>query len=330
MKMKKRKGILLLMKRLLKPFDYIFVLRPTLFFPVWTVFLAGFFVQQKFGVAATNSTINDTTVNYQGKDFLIVGLLLTLLMGAVFIVNQIRDRDTDHQNKKLFLIAHGHLTPKAAFIEAAVLITLSIAFAFKFSLMVGILFLVIFLVTGILYSFKPFSWKDKPISGLITNIIGAILIFGAGWIIYGSVTRDMLVHALPYASAVAAVYLYTTLLDVKGDVSSEKVTFGVKYGDKATIYLGLIFELLALVMALILNDEIIFYPAFFSLPIFIWAAVKLRIKDVVRAIKYSILLLSLAVSIKLPQYFFLLVGVYVISKIYYKLRFGINYPNLTV
>ncbi|MFQ5771149.1 MAG: UbiA family prenyltransferase [bacterium] len=304
------------MKRLLKPFDYIFVLRPTLFFPVWTVFLAGFFVQQKFGVAATNSTINYTTANYQVKDFLVIGLLLTLLMGAVFILNQIRDRDTDHHNKKLFLIAHGHLTPKAAFIEAAVLLTLSIALAFKFSPMVGILFLVIFLVTGILYSFKPFSWKDKPISGLITNIFGAILIFGGGWIIYGSVTQEMLVHAFPYACAVAAVYLYTTLPDVAGDASFEKVTFGVKYGIKATVYLGLIFEILALVTALILNDEIIFYPAFFSLPFFIWTGIKLRKKDILRAIKYSILLLSLTICIKLPQYFFLLAGVYVVSKIY--------------
>lgn len=311
------------MNRLLKPFDYVFVLRPTLFFPVWTVFLAGFFVQRKFGDPD------------QGKDFLIIGLLLTLLMGAVFILNQIRDRHTDQQNRKLFLIAHGHLTPKAALTEAIILITFSIGGAFGSSLHIGILFLIILLVTGIFYSFEPFSWKDKPITGLFANILGAFFIFGGGWIVRGSLTQEILVHAFPYACAVAAVYLYTTLLDVEGDASSEKVTFGVKYGLKATIYLGLFFEILALITAFRLNDEIIFYPAFFSLPVFIWAVVKLNIKDVIRAIKYPILLLSITIWIEWVViysehvFLFIIVGVYITSKIYYKLRFGINYPSLT-
>ncbi|MFQ5822441.1 MAG: UbiA family prenyltransferase [bacterium] len=326
----KKKNSFLIMKRFLKPFDYIFVLRPTLFFPVWTVFLAGFFVQQKFSVAAINTTTNDVSTTYQDRDFLIVGLFLTLLMGAVFILNQIRDRFTDHQNQKLFLIANGYLTPKAAFIEALILIAAAVICAFLFSNIMGFLFLIILIVTGIFYSFEPFSWKDKPILGLFTNILGAVLIFGGGWIIDGSVSQKLLLHALPYACAVAAVYLFTTLPDLQGDASSEKVTFGVKYGFKATVYLGLFFEILALFSSFRLNDEIIFYPAFFSLPFFVWAVVKLKINDVIRVIKYSILFLSLTICIKFHFYFFILVGVYLISKIYYKLRFGIDYPNLSV
>lgn len=316
------------MRRLLKSFDYIFVLRPTLFLPVWTVFLAGFFVQQKFGVAATVSIPNNATTTLQNKDFLLVGVILTLLVGAVFILNQIKDRHTDHKNQKLFLIAHNYLSPKSAFMEALILIAVALVFAFNFSTNMGLFFLMILAITGVLYSFKPFSWKDRPLLGLFTNILGAFLIFGSGWIIDGAVTQELLLHALPYACAVAAVYLFTTLPDVEGDASSEKVTFGVKYGFKATVYLGLFFEIMAVISSLKLDDEIIFYPAFFSIPFFVWAAVKLRINEVVRAIKYSILFLSLSVCIKLPFYFFILLGVFFISKIYYKLRFGIDYPNL--
>lgn len=318
------------MRHLLKPLDYIFVLRPTLFLPVWTVFLAGFFVQQKFGVAATIGTAYNEASTSQSKNLLLVGLFLTLLMGAVFILNQIKDRNTDQKNQKLFLIAHNHLTPKAALIEALVLIAAAVVFAFNFSTNMGCLFLIILGTTGILYSFKPFSWKDRPFLGLLTNITGAFLIFGGGWIIDGALTQRLLLHALPYACAVAAVYLFTTLPDVEGDASSEKVTFGVKYGFKATIYFGLFFEIIALISSLKLNDEIIFYPAFFSLPFFIWAAVTLRIREVLRAIKYSILLLSLTVCIKLPLYLLILAGVFFSSKIYYKLRFGMDYPSLTV
>lgn len=317
------------MKRLLKQLDYIFVLRPTLFFPVWTVFLAGFFVQQKFGVAATHATNHSTSHATLNSNALWIGVALTLLMGAVFVLNQIRDRFTDHQNRKLFLIAHGHLSPKAAFIESLILIAASFVLAFLFSSAVmDLLFLVIFVITGLLYSFKPFSWKDKPIMGMVTNIAGAFLIFAVGWTLKGTLSLEMLLHAVPYASAVAAVYLYTTLPDIEGDQSSEKMTFAVKYGTKATVYAGLAFEIFSLVTAYILDDPVIFYPAFFSLPFFIWAALKLDMKDVLRAVKYPILFLALAVCVDVPKFFILLVAVYFLSKLYYRFRFGINYPVL--
>ncbi|MFQ5708183.1 MAG: UbiA family prenyltransferase [bacterium] len=314
--------------KILKPLDYIFVLRPTLFFPVWTVFLSGFFVQQKFGTSVAGSNDHTLVLGHLHHTYFWVGLSLTFLMGAVFILNQIEDRVTDHQNRKLFLIAHGHLTPKAAAIEAAILIVPSLIFAFVFAPLMGLLFLALLLFTGLIYSHKPFSWKDKPLLGLLTNILGAYLIFIGGWIVAGKVNRNLMVHALPYAAAVAAVYLYTTLPDLEGDAASKKVTFGVKYGFNATVYCGLLFETLSVIAAYMLNDEIIFYPAFFSWPFFMWAAIKLKPRDVIRAIKYPILLLSLTVCIKLPNYFFLLVGVYFISKVYYKLRFGLDYPNM--
>lgn len=330
------------MKQILKAFDYIFVLRPTLFFPVWTIFLAGFFVQIKFGVAASNSATGDAHVTYIGDaDFIWVGLFLTFLMGAVFILNQIMDRRSDHKNMKLFLIAHGHISPKAAFIEATALIVAAVIFGFVvsrdfgISRNIGVLFLLIFLLTGIVYSFRPFRWKDKPILGLIANISGALLIFSSGWIIKGLPTQELLSHAFPYLCAVGAVYLYTTLPDAKGDTATQKVTFGVKYGFKTTIYLGFVLELLSLVTAYLLKDEIIFYPAFFSIPFFVWTLIKARMEDVFRAIKFPILILAATVAIKYKIevgsliYFYLLAGVYFVSKLYYKLRFGMDYPNLS-
>jgi len=155
------------MKQLFKPLDYFFVLRPTLFYPVWTVFLAGFFVQSKYGMAATNSASNHQFLDTNGIAFIWVGLFLTMLMGAVFILNQIMDRKTDNKNHKLFLIAHGHLTPKAAFIESAVLIVIAVIFAFIFSIKMGVLFLGILILTGWLYSFEPFKFKDRPLLGLV-------------------------------------------------------------------------------------------------------------------------------------------------------------------
>ena len=330
------------MKQLFKPLDYFFVLRPTLFYPVWTVFLAGFFVQSKYGMAATNSASNHQFLDTNGIAFIWVGLFLTMLMGAVFILNQIMDRKTDNKNHKLFLIAHGHLTPKAAFIESAVLIVIAVIFAFIFSIKMGVLFLGILILTGWLYSFEPFKFKDRPLLGLVANGLGAFLIFFGGWIIRGVLTQESVIYSIPYVCSVAAVYLLTTLPDVEGDVSTQKLTFGVKFGVKKTVYFALIFEVVALVLSYRSNDELIFYPALFSLPFFIWASVTLKMTEVLRAVKYSILLLTFTICIKWVitysntafsfkyAYFFLLVGIYFLSKIYYKIRFGLSYPNLSV
>ena len=245
------------------------------------------------------------------------------------------DRHTDDQNKKLFLLSEGHISTRAASIEATILILAAVIFGFIFSLSMGLLYLEILIFIGLIYNFKPFNWKDKPILGLIANILLAFLLFSGGWIIKGTYVQDLVIYSFPYICAVAAIYLYTTLPDTDGDAVSEKVTFGVKYGFKTTVYVGFVFILITLVSSYILKDELIFYPAFFSLPFFIWTLVKLRLEDVYRAIRFPILLLSISICIKYKIvfdsliYFFILIGVYLASKIYYKLRFGINYPRLS-
>ncbi|MFQ5676087.1 MAG: UbiA prenyltransferase family protein, partial [bacterium] len=236
------------MKRFLKPLDYFFVLRPTLFFPVWTVFLAGFFVQSKYGVSApTGSVSTNGSVVGNDLDFVWVGLFLTCLMGASFVLNQIMDRHTDGQNRKLFLIADGHLTPRAAFIESIALSAVALVFGFIFSITIGVLFVAIFALTGWLYSFEPFKLKDRPILGLVANGLGAFLIFVGGWIVHGNLTVESITYSVPYVCAVAAVYLLTTLPDMEGDASTKKMTFGVKFGFTATIYAALFFELIAVI-----------------------------------------------------------------------------------
>jgi 4-hydroxybenzoate polyprenyltransferase len=286
--------------------------------------MAGFYTQQK-----------TAGVTVPQKVFVWVGLFLTLLMGAVFILNQIQDRHSDSRNDKLFLIAHGHLTPKSAFIEAAGLVFISLGLAFAASLNMGLLFFLILLLTGYFYSFSPFNWKDRPILGLLSNALGALLIFIAGWLVQGSVSVHASVKSVPYVCAVAAVYLLTTLPDLKGDASTDKITFGVKYGIANTVYLSTGLVVLSSVFGYIFKDELIFYPAFFSLPFFIWAAVQLKMEDISRAIKYPILLLAMTISIKWRltfseyTFFLLLVGVYFFSKFYYKFRFGVDYPSLS-
>ena len=308
------------MTRLSKLFDYLFVLRPMLFFPVWTVFAAGFFSAKRFLPMAAQ-------VDNSGWG-LTIGIALTLLMGSAFILNQIVDVPTDKLNKKLFLIADGHIPEKIAMLETMVLCILPLVIAAMYSMAMAGLFVAIYLVTGILYSLPVFKWKDRPWLGLVANALGAILIFACGWWIKNISLLQPLLHAIPYAAAVSAVYIFTTVVDQKGDEKYNKRTFAVCFGLRAVIAAGLIFELVALISAFLLNDPLIFYPALLALPFFVIAARRQVLPAIIRAIKFPILFLSVAICYFLPNYFFLLAFTYFLSKWYYYYRFGLHYPNL--
>ena len=312
-------------------FDYIFVLRPTLFFPVWTVFLAGYLVQ----LHAANFSMSHVLAIPTGWSpmkwhHLFLGGMLTLLLGGAFIINQIADVENDRQNHKLFLIANGHISTRAAMWEAGFLIGISVAGAFYYSVTQGSLFLTLFLVSGIFYSMKPFAWKDRPIMGLITNACAGFIVFFIGWAVYRPLTLSALYSAIPYVLAISSVYLCTTLPDIKGDKSTGKITFGVKYDFKVTIFLALILEFSTCLIAFWLKDWLIFVPAIISLPFFILATVKRQMRYVFRAIKIPIFLLSMAICWKCPIYFLFILIVFFFSRWYYRSRFNLKYPSFSV
>jgi len=310
------------MNRIVKFFDYFFILRPALFFPVWTVYAAGYLAYHKFSPAGLNRpapTLEATALSLLG--------ILTLLMGSGYILNQLCDIETDRRNHKLFLIADRHISPFAAWTETVTLGAFAVVASFFYGKLIGALLVAIFLLTGIFYNVAPFAWKGRPLLGLFSNALGAQLIFTAGWWSQGIEWQLPLQHALPYMFAVAAVYLYTTLLDLEGDAGTEKKTFGVHYGFPATAIAGCGLELSALISAYGLKDWIIFYPALMAAPFFILAAIKQRLVDVSRAIKLPIVFLALAVGLKIWPYFFLLGFVFYFSRWYYRRRFGLSYPN---
>ncbi len=321
------------MKKLLKPFDYLFVLRPVQFYAVWAVFLAGFFVQNKFGVAATPIDSSNSALPVNDSGLIWIGVSLTVLMAAVFVVNQIMSRHNGSKDKAN-LIAQGHVAPKVALIEAAILLLVSLGAGFLFSLKIGLLLVALAVVGGYFYNFRPFSWKDQPLLSLTANVVGAFLVFGIGWLIRGTISMNTVVHDTPKLSMLAAVYLYTTLPDSKSAEASEQNSFGKKYGIQTTVYLGLSLQVVATILGFLQNDETIFYSAFFAIPFSAWAAVKLKSEDVRRATGYSILLLTIAVLIQYQlqagsyMLFFVMLGFYFFARFYYRFRFGLDYPRI--
>ena len=307
------------MGRSLRILDYVFVLRPTLFVAVWTVFLAGRWAQLRF-LPADGET--------SGLRVWLFGAAVSAVMAAVFVVNQLADVETDLANNKLYLIARGEIPRRAARLEAFLLVVVGLLLALWLDVMLFVILALLFFVGGVAYSFRPWLWKNHPILGMLSNGLGALFIFLAGWGVAGAWHPVAFQYAVPYVLAVVSVYFLTTIPDEPGDRASGKVTFVVRYGKKATCYWALAAVALSALTAVLNRDLVILFPAVASLPLFAVAAGRGASDDVLRATKMSILLLSLVVCIKYPAYLLLLVVVFGLSKWYYKKRFGLNYPSL--
>jgi len=152
--------------------DALFLLRPTLFFPVWTYFLAGLHA----GVKAAHGGVESV----HSLPPLCIAAALSALMGSVFVLNQIEDAVTDRVNRKLFLIANGAVSVRSAYIEATCLAVAAFVAAFWADFGLGLGFLVLFLLAGIFYNYPPTRWKNHPIGGMVVNGIGGMLIYDIG------------------------------------------------------------------------------------------------------------------------------------------------------
>jgi 4-hydroxybenzoate polyprenyltransferase len=297
---------------MLKYLDYLFLTRPVLMPPVWTILLLGY---RRSAVLSGESHLPGLAV-----------LLVTFLVGAVYVLNQVCDIESDRLNNKLLFLAQGLISRRSALVEMTVLNLAAIVPAFLISLQVGLLF-VLGALFGFIYSVRPFALKNRPIAGLITNALAhGSLAFLIGWSMNRSLSVESIVFSLPYLLAVAAVYLNTTVPDVDGDRATDKITFAVRWGKEKTTVLSFLFVISAVALSLITGDTPFLVAAALSLPFFLFAGINRTERAVVLSTKASILLLSIAAGIFYPWYFLILILGFVATRLYYRARFDMNYP----
>lgn len=317
------------MGKIVKIFDYLFLVRPVLFYPIWTIFLAGFIIARQ----QENLQFVPLWKSIQGSLtlplFWAFFISLTFLMGAVFIINQFTDIYTDQVNEKLFLIANGLVSKSISIFEVAIFILVAFLISFLTDIQLMLMLLLLFLITGVAYSLPPLLWKDRPHAGLLVNLLGGMLTFLIGWKTVGVLSLAAFLHSLPYVFAIGAVYFLTTIADMHGDEKASKITFAVRYGSHATVRAGIIFEIICIVTAVWQRDWLILAPALLTFFFFIRLLRNDRLTAVIQATHYPILLLSLAVAVYFPFYFLLMTGIFFLSRWYYKRRFQLRYPSLS-
>ena len=290
--------------------DYFMLLRPSLFLPLWIFFF--------LGVYHAGGKISLSTG--------IVFVLYTLLMGGVYILNQILDRESDKTNDKLFLLSEGHITVKNAYIEMGLVFVISLIGSFFIDLNIFVVFL-LSLFMGITYSVPPIDTKGKPFLDIIWNGIGyGILAFVAGWLSLAGFSRLMLITSIPYFFAVAAVFVNTTIPDIEGDFDEGKITTGVFLGKRNTLLMGVFLDLIAIVISYFLKNYICLIGSGLALPIFLFACVKRTKKSILFSFRVVPAILMIIVFYLMPVVIPVFLFVLVIQKVYYKRKFDVDYP----
>ena len=255
--------------------------------------------------------------------------MVTFLVGAVYVLNQICDIESDKLNKKLFFLAQGFVSKRSALVEMSLLNLAGIIPAFLISLQLGLLF-ALGALFGFVYSAPPFALKNRPIGSLVTNALAhGSLAFLIGWSMNRSLSLESVLFSLPYLFAVAAVYLNTTVPDIKGDQATGKITFAVRWGKERTTGLSLLLVASAIVLSLITDDTPFLVASALSFPFFLFAGFSRKERSVVLSTKASILLLSIAAGVFYLWYFLILILGFAATRLYYRVRFNMNYPALS-
>ncbi len=319
------------MKKIL---DCFFLLRIPLLAPVWTIFILGWITGTPTLYPGGRYTSPVGAEAFDQLWILLTGF--SLIVASTYVVNQIVDIESDRINRKLFLLPHGFVSVRTAWVLAILCACAGFAISFLYDTIVVLIF-ALGLLIGFLYNLPPFSLKNHAWGGVAANVLGhGFLTYMAGW--YAAKYPSQLapgmlaqgfVSSIAPALANGAVFLATTIPDEAGDRSTGKRTFSVRYGAGFTARTAALMCLGAGVSSFFMESHlwVMAVPTLISLIFFFYFAYTLKKEIAFRAFKWPVFLLSASVAFFVPEYGALILVTFFGSKIYYKWRFGIDYPT---
>jgi 4-hydroxybenzoate polyprenyltransferase len=320
-----------LLKKLL---DCFFLLRIPLLAPVWTIFILGWITgTEKLTIGGRFFTVLNQAV-FNQLWFILIGF--SLVVASIYVVNQIVDIESDRINHKLFLLPHGFISVRTAWILAIFCATSGFLIAISKDFVLMVIFC-LSLLLGFFYNLPPLSLKNSAWGGVVANAMGhGMLTFLCGWYcakypetLSMTMIKHGLISSIAPALANGAVFLATTIPDAEGDRRTGKKTFCVKFGTAITARTAAILCTGACISALFMENHywVMLLPSLISLFFFIFFAYSLKTEIAFKAFKWPVFILSTAVAFYIPEYGALILLTFFGSKVYYKWRFNINYPT---
>jgi 4-hydroxybenzoate polyprenyltransferase len=301
--------------------DIIFLVRPPLLAASATFFFAGAVSSHRlaggsYGVALRLRALPD------------LGLYL-LVVALAFVVNQIFDVESDAINKKNFILPARAVTRRESLIFlvvlAAAIAVICLARGGPTALLAAL-----GVVLGLAYSVPPLRLKATPVADLLANTAGFGWVgFLMGWFVYGDLGREAMARSAPYAIAMGGIFLNTCIPDEAGDRAAGDATTCVAFGRRVVGIAALLLMGGAFVAGILLDEIICAIAAIAALPAFAAVAADPTPTSSVVASQLAAWALFVLVAITAPLLAVLGAAAYVISKVYYAKRFGVDYPRLT-
>lgn len=259
---------------------------------------------------------------------LLVLVSYSLLMAALYILNQIIDMKSDVINKKHLLLAEGLMPVKNALLFLILLLIVSAVIALRLPVLTRF-FMAVSLILGIFYSLPPFILKARPFLDFLVNGIGyGFFNFAMGWLSLKPYSSQTLISALPYVLAVSAIFVNTTILDIEGDRKCNYLTTGVLLKERGAAVLGFVLIASCAGISYYLRDYVCLIPALVALPLFLAGVLNKGPKFITLSIRIGGPLLILITGLLFPYFLALGLLIFIFLRIYYKRRFGIIYPSL--
>ncbi|MFQ5600332.1 MAG: UbiA family prenyltransferase [Candidatus Krumholzibacteriia bacterium] len=292
--------------------DFFFALRPLVLVPAWSFFILG------HGAARAGAG----GVPFPGERFAVLSVLLC----AVYLVNQVVDFESDRLNGKGLFLQRGVFTRRLYLGVAAGALAVGIGWAFARG--ESPLLLTAAAALGLAYSVPPVRLAARPGLDFLANATG----YGALAFVLGAGE-----HALegPGASrviacmlAVGTVFLHTTLLDLQGDRRTSKRTSGVALGPQRTRAAAAFFGVGAAAAAALSQSGVLLAAC--AVVALLSVAAALRPENVHNRTVCvgSTALFALAASTYVPPFIACIALLAVLTRIYYRLRFTLGYPAL--
>ena len=298
--------------------DLFFASRPLLQLPIWTVYLISLHYHHL-----------KTGESFHASDLLMMLGISLLFTGAAYL-NQVYDFDSDLINDKVGFLQKNLLTSGQMLNGFLVVSILPLVIAPFVSIFVLFLFSQ-FVLLAYIYSVPPIRLKDRPIGGLMANG------YAHGTLVALAVMPHLDIHNagllgwdLPFYFffAVGAIYILTTIPDLRGDAATGKKTLAVVLGRTGSALVAVVFLVMAVAIAYTSHQAELVYLALFAIFLTL-ATLLLKTDSSVRlAAKAPLFILTLLAGYHYWGYLLFVVALLLATRAYYFKRFGVIYPEL--
>ncbi|MFH1502912.1 MAG: UbiA family prenyltransferase [Candidatus Eisenbacteria bacterium] len=304
----------------LRPLDYVFLARPPSLVPLWVFQFAG-----AWAAARAHGT---PFPPFGAPPAVLLGALsMTLLLSGCFVLNQIFDVESDRANRKLFYLADGLISMRAAWLELGVLWAAAAATAlflpasFRWVLVVSF-------ILSVTYSAPPVRAKARTPLDLLWNGLGFGLAgYAAGWTSASALAPGWWWAGVSYGLSVAGVIASTTIPDIQGDMAAGLRTTGAVLGARRTSALTMALLLAGAAVGWLSRDVLGLFGPLLALPLMIRAHRSLTRPDRVMADQVAVAVFAVIAGVRVPLLLLLLGAVYFGTRAYYRARFGMAFPG---